>query len=108
MKRVSQIILAILALTVSTTDQSRAADWMLRVQTMSRVCHVQLSTASPIGEDFKGPFSSRKKACEEAANQYDETASDQSKCWTYGGGTVSGCKSDGITLPPRKQHKKKK
>jgi hypothetical protein len=108
MKRASQVVLVISVLTMLSTEQSRAADWMLRVQTMSRVCHVQLSTASPIGDDFKGPFSSRKKACEEAANQYDETTSDQSKCWTYGGGTVSGCKSDGITLPPRKQTKKKK
>jgi hypothetical protein len=52
-----------------TTAQS--ADWMLRVQTMGRVCHVQLTTAAPIGADFKGPFSTRKGACQEAAVQYD-------------------------------------
>jgi hypothetical protein len=84
-----------------------AADWMLRVQTMGRICHVQLKTASPLGEDFKGPFSSRKAACQEGANQYDESLSDTSKCWEYGGGTVSGCKTDGITLPPKRSTKTK-
>jgi hypothetical protein len=69
---------------------AKADDWMLRVQTMGRVCHVQLKTAAPLGEDFKGPFPSRKAACQEAANQHDSSLSDQSKCWTYGSGTVTG------------------
>lgn len=81
--------------------QAQADDWMVRVQTTSRVCHVQLKTAAPLGEDFRGPFPSRKAACQEAANQYDDSASDQSKCWTYGDGTVKGCKAEGITLPLR-------
>lgn len=87
--------------------KANAADWMLRVQTTSRVCHVQLKTAAPLGEDFKGPFASRKEACQEAANQYDDSASDPSKCWTYGGGTVSGCRADGITLPPTRSRRKR-
>jgi hypothetical protein len=89
------------AASVFSTSYAIAADWMLRVETSSRVCHVQLKTASPLGQDFKGPFSSRKTACGEAANQYDSTLSDQSKCWTYGNGTVDGCKQDGVVLPPK-------
>jgi hypothetical protein len=85
-----------------------AADWMLRVQPSGRICHVQLKTASPIGDDFKGPFRSRKAACQEAANQYDDSLSDQSKCWTYGRGTVTGCKNEGVTLPPKKLGKKRR
>jgi hypothetical protein len=80
--------------------QARADDWMVRVQTTSRVCHVQLKTAAPLGADFKGPLPSRKAACQEAANQYDDSASDQQKCWTYGDGTINGCGADGVTLPP--------
>jgi hypothetical protein len=85
---------------------SVAADWMLRVEDSGRVCHVQLKTASRIGDDFKGPFSSRKAACQEAATQYDD--SDRSKCWTYGGGTVTGCRNEGVTLPPKKSGKKRR
>jgi hypothetical protein len=107
MKCFFQGLLLVALLTFLNIETSGAADWMLRVQTMGRICHVQLATASPIGEDFKGPFPSRKSACQEAANQYDETLSDQSKCWTYGGGTVSGCKIDGVTLPPTKAAKKR-
>jgi hypothetical protein len=81
-------------------SHAHADDWMLRVETSSRVCHVQLKTASPLGADLKGHFSSRKRACQEAINQYDDSGSDQKRCWRYGGGTISGCKSDGITLPP--------
>jgi hypothetical protein len=86
---------------LAVPSYAQAADWMLRVTTTSRTCHVQLKTASPLGEDFKGPFPSRKAACQEAVNQYDDSASDQQKCWTYGGGTVSGCRAEGITLPPK-------
>jgi hypothetical protein len=77
-----------------------AADWMLRVETSSRACHVQLRTAAPLGRDFKGPFPSRQAACAEASNQYDSTLSNQGKCWTYGGGTIDGCGQEHITLPP--------
>lgn len=92
-------MVSILAVVALVDRPAMAADWMLRVETSSRVCHVQLKTASPLGQDFKGPFASRKEACQEALNQYDSSASDQGKCWTYGGGTISGCKSDGINLP---------
>jgi hypothetical protein len=78
-----------------------ANDWMLRVETSSRVCHVQLKTAVPLGADFKGPFPDRKSTCTEASNQYDNTLSNQGKCWTYGQGAIDGCKKDGISLPPK-------
>lgn len=100
MNRLFGILLAIALYCIGLLVNPAAADdWMLRVETSSRVCHVQLKTAAPLGDDFKGPFSSRKAACQEALNQYDDAASDQGKCWTYGGGTISGCKSDGINLP---------
>lgn len=102
MKRELKTTILTASLVLISAGCAGAADWMLRVQTMGRICHVQLKTATPIGEDFKGPFSSRKSACQEAENQYDDSLSDQSKCWTYGGGTVTGCKNDGVTLPPKK------
>lgn len=83
----------------SLASSANAADWMLRVETSSRVCHVQLKTAAPLGVDFRGPFPSRKAACQEALNQYDSSTSDQGKCWAYGNGTISGCKNDGVVLP---------
>jgi hypothetical protein len=92
-------VVASIALSISSICVAFADDWMLRVQTTSRVCHVQLKTAAPLGQDLKGPFASRKAACNEANNQYDDTLSDQSKCWTFGQGTRDGCKSDGVVLP---------
>jgi len=90
----------LLTLYLVSEASASADEWMLRVETSNRACHVQLKTASPLGQDFKGPFTSRKAACAEASNQYDSTLSDQAKCWTYGQGTVDGCKKDGVSLPP--------
>jgi hypothetical protein len=73
--------------------------WTVRVQGMGRICHVQDTTASPIGNDLSGPHGSRKVACEAAAALHDASFSDQSKCWGYGGGSVTGCAADGVTLP---------
>lgn len=101
MKQICAMCGLVFGVMLISTENSQAVDWMLRVETSNRACHVQLKTAAPIGEDFKGPFSSRKRACQEAASQYDRTLSDQSKCWTYGRGTVSGCGDEEITLPPR-------
>ena len=79
-------------------NRAMADDWMLRVETSSRVCHVQLATASRLGADLSGPFSSRRDACVDAQNKYDSSLSDTSKCWDYGRGTVSWCSEDGVTL----------
>ena len=78
-----------------------AEDWMIRVVTTSRTCNVQLKTAASLGADFKGPFKTRKDACQEAKNQYDKDLSNTAKCWTYGNGTVEGCKGDGVILPKK-------
>jgi hypothetical protein len=80
---------------------AHAAEWMLRVETSGRVCHVQEKTAASLGNDLDGPFSSRAAACKAAAKAYDSSMSDAKKCWTYGRGTVQGCESDGTTLPPK-------
>ena len=93
------LCLVLVAILISCGSIARA-DWMLRVETSSRVCHVQKQTAAPLGIDLHGPFSTRKDACQSAASEYDKTLSDTSKCWTYGSGTVRGCGNEGITLPP--------
>lgn len=74
-------------------------EWMVRRQTTSGICHVQLKTASPLGSDLAGPFSTRKDACEKASELYDSSGTDSSKCSGYGSGTASACKNDGIKLP---------
>ncbi len=86
---------------ICACSSAKADDWMVRVQDGSRTCHVQRKTASPMGSDLKGPFPSRLKACQTASDLYDGSLTDQTKCYTYGGGTVDGCKSDGIKLPPK-------
>ena len=86
----------------SVAQQPRQPTGWFGVERSGRVCHVQLKTAAPLGEDFKGPFPSRKTACQEAN---DDSASDQQKCWTYGGGTVSGYAKDGVILPGSKKRR---
>jgi len=93
---------AIVLCIVSKTN-ALADDWVVRVQSSSRACSVQLKTSATTEKPFKGPFDSRKKACIEAANQYDDTMTDQKKCWTYLKGTVDDCKKDDIALPPKKK-----
>jgi hypothetical protein len=93
-------LIAVIALSNAICAPLMAADeWMLRVETSGRVCHVQPTTAAPLGKDLKGPFSTRKAACAEAKNQYDDSSSDPTKCWTYGQGTIDVCKKEGIDLP---------
>ena len=87
-------------ITTGYASYAYAEDWMLRVQAPSRTCHVQPKTASPLGDDLKGPFPSRKAACQEAVNLENDDRSDQSKCWSFGGSTVSACKPEGIVLSP--------
>jgi hypothetical protein len=92
-------LLAAIFVTSMLVTKAAAEDWMLRVVTTSRSCNVQSKTAAPIGADFKGPFSSRKLACQEAKNQYDNEKANPAKCWAYGGGTVSACRADSVSLP---------
>jgi hypothetical protein len=81
-------------------EEASAADtWVVRQETSSTVCHVQNSTAAPLGRDLAGPFDSRKVACQKAKGLYDQSATDTNMCSGYGAGTVTGCKNDGVTLP---------
>ena len=85
----------------SLTVSAYAEDWVLRVTTTSRACHVQLKTADRLGADMDGPFTTEAAACKAALRAYDSQLSDPSKCWTYGGGTVKGCNAAGVTLPSK-------
>lgn len=73
--------------------------WELRRQTTSNVCHVQRSDSLPKLGDLMSSHNTRRAACEEAKRQYDSSMSNQSKCWSYGAGTKTGCKSEGVDLP---------
>lgn len=88
-----------ICLTAFSVD-AYAEDWMVRRQGASQICHVQKKTASPLGQDFKGPFGSRKDACTSAAENYDDSKSKADKCWEFGGGTIDGCATEGVKLPP--------
>jgi hypothetical protein len=87
------------ALLFASASASFAEDWMVRVASGGRVCHVQIKTAAPIGRDLKGPFPNRTSACKEALALYDIEMSNTTKCWAYGGGTKNGCAKDGVDLP---------
>jgi hypothetical protein len=93
----SAVIVAALLIGIPTV--AVAEEWVLRKETSSAICHVQKSTASPLGEDYHGPFPNRKAACEDAKVSYDDSSTDKSKCIGYGRGTIDGCKVDGVSLP---------
>lgn len=85
---------------ISSSIPLFAADqWMVRRETSSGTCHVQIKTASPLGADLAGPFNSRKDACQKAKDLYDSDATDPNKCSGYGQGAIDGCKKDGVLLP---------
>jgi hypothetical protein len=94
-------LLAAFGVAPMSSAYGQAADWMVRREPSSGACHVQLRTAAPLGADLSGPFPSRRSACLDAANRYEAATTDPQKCGTYGGGTVSGCNLDGVTLPPK-------
>jgi len=64
---------------VNCTGQST---YCVRRQTMSNACHVQKTTASPLGPDFLGPFDQRADAVNAMCANYDATLTDPTKCWT--------------------------
>ena len=79
---------------------ARADDWVLRRDTSSNACRVEMATAPPIGViQIAGPFSSRGAACNAALDQYDNSMSDPSKCWSYVFQTVNLCEFEGVNLP---------
>ena len=79
---------------------ARADDWVLRRETSSNACRVELAAASPLGViQLAGPFPSRSDACNAALNQYDSSMSDPSKCWSYVYQTINWCMGEGVALP---------
>jgi hypothetical protein len=76
---------------------AHSAEWSLRKQKMSNVCHVQKTTASPLGETLS-EHPSRAAACREARRLHDPELSDSTKCWEYGQGTRDACRQDGVPL----------
>lgn len=75
-----------------------ADEWMIRRQTTSGICHIQLKTASPLGSDLAGPFSTKKDACKKAAELYEAASTDPQKCSGFGGGSVSACSKEGVKI----------
>jgi hypothetical protein len=82
-----------------TLNAARADDWVLRADTSSRACRIQLATAAPIGDQIGSNYSSRVDACNGALGQYDSSMSDTTKCWAYVRQTVDWCSDDGVNLP---------
>ena len=104
MRSERMIPMFLLSLVASSTPLFAADQWMLRRETSSGACHVQKKTASPLGADLAGPFSTRKDACLKAKDLYDSDGTDSAKCSAYGQGTITGCKNESVTLPPGKPH----
>jgi len=63
---------------VHCTGQST---WCVRRETGANICYLQLTTASPLGSDYLGPFSAKGDAANAMCSNYDPTLSDPSKCW---------------------------
>lgn len=89
----------ILLPTEANVERMGARQWVVRRQSMAGICHVQLTTASPIGSDLDGPHGTRKAACEAAKARYEAASTASDKCSGFGSGTISGCVADGVTLP---------
>jgi len=81
------------------TAGAAAADWRLNKQPKSNTCHVQIKSDSPQLGNKVGEYDARKAACQAASSMYDPGSSNQEKCWGYGRGTKTSCKSEGIELP---------
>ena len=86
---------------LALTHAAHAENYELRKEPSTSVCHVQSETSRPKLGDLLKTHPTRKAACEDAASRYDKDASDQSKCWTYGAGTVAACNDDDVKLPPK-------
>jgi len=84
-----------------------AGDWRLNKESMTNVCHVQNKTTVPQLGVKIGEYDTQKLACQGASDTYDQDASNQAKCWVYGGGTIDSCKDQGVTLPPKSIAKSK-
>ena len=106
MKPTANVAQALLILIGLSAPLFGADQWMLRRESSGGACHVQIKTASPLGADLAGPFDTRKNACIKAKNLYDPEATDPSKCFTYGQGTIDGCKKEAVPLPGTRSSKR--
>ena len=96
--KASNVCKWVLALTLmSAASTTNAADWSLEKETLTNVCHVLKTTASPLGKTLS-EHATRILACKEAKRLYDVELTDENKCWAYGGGTRDGCRKDGVLL----------
>jgi hypothetical protein len=97
--RATKIVVLSLGLVIGVhVASAHAAKWDLRRVTTSAVCHVQPSDSSPPLGVLMKAYDTRKEACQEAKKQNDSSMSDPKKCWSYGSGTKTGCKADGVDL----------
>jgi hypothetical protein len=74
--------------------------WHLNKETSSNKCWIQKNDEAPMGSTIS-EHETRKAACQAAQDRYDETFSDQAKCWLYGLGTIDRCKKEGVPLPKK-------
>lgn len=93
----ARLLILAIALTAAAGN-AMAEQWVVNRETAGAICHVQVTTAKPFGPRLSGPFPDRKSACQSAKDSYNNMDS-QAGCSSYGGGTVDGCKSDGVKLP---------
>jgi hypothetical protein len=66
---------------VSDVQCTGQSTWCIRRETSGRICHLQLTTAAPIGTDYLGPFDKKSDAIDAMCAAYDSTLTDPSKCW---------------------------
>ncbi|MDF4706948.1 hypothetical protein P3564_00845 [Vibrio parahaemolyticus] len=54
----------------------------IRKVSTSNVCYLQKTEASPLGQDYLGPFNKKDDAIEAMCNALDSESTDSSKCWS--------------------------
>jgi hypothetical protein len=91
--------LPVVALMLAASAVPAAADWIIARASTSGSCTVQDEKSRPIlGTPLSGKYPNRKAACSAAKSLKTDDPGDTKMCMSFGGGTVSGCKSDGVNL----------
>jgi hypothetical protein len=89
-----------ISLISASAGQGRSQeDWVVRQQTMGRICAVQTRMENPGFGAILTEHSTRREACVSARNLYDGTLSDPGKCWGYIPLAHRRCTEEGIDLP---------
>lgn len=91
-------VVAVVSAVIADAKSPSSKAWELRKIRTSNVCLIETRTSSPIGE-LVGDYDSRELACQAAKKNYDDSSTEQSKCWAYGPATRNACKDEGIELP---------